>query len=67
MQYSNFNTIGKSISKLEEDLGFKLFERSDTSLSLTAAGNAMYEFFTKTTREYAALTDDIRAFLKRIN
>lgn len=65
MLYVSQPAISKSISKLEEDLGFKLFERSDTSLSLTAAGNAMYEFFTKTTREYAALTDDIRALAKQ--
>ena len=61
MLYVSQPAISKSVSKLEEDLGFKLFERSDTSLSLTAAGNAMYEFFTKTTQEYTALTDDIRA------
>ena len=64
MLYVSQPAISKSVSKLEEDLGFKLFERSDTSLSLTSAGNAMYEFFSKVVREYHTLTDDIRATAK---
>ncbi|MBQ8830355.1 MAG: LysR family transcriptional regulator [Oscillospiraceae bacterium] len=64
MLYVSQPAISKSVSKLEEYLGFKLFERSETSLSLTPSGNSMYEFFTKTTREFNSLTDDIRAAAK---
>ena len=64
MLYVSQPAISKSISKLEEHFGFKLFERSDTSMTLTEAGNAMYEFFSRSTREYTTLTDDIRALAK---
>ena len=59
--YVSQPAISKSISKLEDELGFKLFERSDSILSLTSAGEAMYEFFTKASAEYTAITDNIRA------
>ena len=59
--YVSQPAISKSISKLEDELGFKLFERSDSTLSLTAAGEAMYQFFTKAAADYTAITDNIRA------
>ena len=64
MLYVSQPAISKSVSKLEDHLGFKLFERSDTAMSLTEAGAAMYEFFSRATREYTTLTDDIRTMAK---
>ena len=61
MLYVSQPAISKSVSKLEESLGFKLFERNDSALVLTAAGETMYDFFTKTSIEFQAITDDIRA------
>lgn len=62
--YVSQPAISKSVSKLEEHFGFKLFERSETALSLTPAGNAVYEFFTRSSNEYHTLIDDIRALTK---
>lgn len=59
MLYVSQPAISKSISKLEEHFGFKLFERTDNSLSLTIAGETMYKFFTRTTEEFNTVLEDV--------
>lgn len=56
--------ISKSISKLEEELGFELLERRAGSLRLTSAGSALYEFFKRSSEEYKALLADIHSKLE---
>lgn len=51
--------ISKSISALEKELGFALFSRQDNSITLTYAGNQLYEFFTRTKDEYRRLLKQI--------
>jgi DNA-binding transcriptional LysR family regulator len=62
--YISQPAISRSISKLEEELGFNLFERRDTALSLTVPGSQMYDFFVRTKSEFNALVSDIRSQLK---
>lgn len=52
--------ISKSISKMEDELGFLLLERRAGSLRLTSAGSVLYQFFKKSTDEYRALLSDIQ-------
>ena len=59
--YVSQPAISKSISKLEEHLGFKLFERNENTLTLTSAGTKMYEFFSNASEEYRTITDDLRS------
>lgn len=61
--YVSQPAISKSISKLENELGFMLFERSDSGLSFTFAGKRMYDFFSHCAIEYNALTQDIYSLL----
>lgn len=44
--------ISKSISKLEDELGFELLERKGGSLQLTSAGKTLYDFFVKSESDY---------------
>ena len=57
--YISQPAISKSVSTLEEELGFKLFERRDNILHLTEAGKLMSEFFIKSSNEFHELIDSI--------
>ena len=61
--YISQPAISKSISTLEDELGFSLFYRKDNVLSLTAEGKLMYEFFVRTIDEFDMLLENIRASL----
>ncbi|MBR6521489.1 MAG: LysR family transcriptional regulator [Oscillospiraceae bacterium] len=56
--------ISKSISKLEEELGFVLLERRSGSLRLTPAGSALYDFLKKSSEEYTQLLANIHSNLE---
>jgi len=53
--------ISKSISKMEDELGFLLLERRAGALRLTTEGNALYEFFKRSSEEYNALLANIQS------
>ncbi len=55
--------ISKSISKMEEELGFTLLERKVGSLQPTAAGNLMYHFLKSARSNYHNLLSHIQASL----
>ncbi len=57
--YISQPAISKSISTLEEELGFRLFDRKDNVLSLTGAGKLMFEFFVRVIDEYNMLIENI--------
>lgn len=53
--YISQPAISKSISMLEEELDMRLFERGNNIVTLTPAGNLLYEYFTKCENEYRLL------------
>jgi len=55
--------ISKSISKLEEELGFSLLERKVGSLQPTAAGNLVYHFLKSARSNYHNLLSHIHSSL----
>ncbi len=55
--------ISKSISKMEEELGFDLLERKIGALQPTPAGNMLYNFFKTTLGNYHDLIAEIQASL----
>ncbi|MBR4953815.1 MAG: LysR family transcriptional regulator [Oscillospiraceae bacterium] len=55
--------ISKSISKLEEELGFPLLERKVGALHPTPAGNMMYHFLKKTKDSFVSLLNEIQSSL----
>ena len=57
--YISQPAISKSLSKLEDELGFPLLERVGGVLQPTDAGQMLYEFFTRVENDYAALISDI--------
>ena len=58
--YISQPAISKSLSKLEEELGFPLLERIGGVLQPTEAGKRLYEFFTRAENEYLELINSIR-------
>lgn len=56
--------ISKSISKMEDELGFLLLDRKVGALRPTAAGKLMYQFFTQSEAEYRRLVGDIQSTVK---
>lgn len=58
--YVSQPAISKSISKLEEELGFPLLERLSGVLQPTEAGKLLYDFFSRMESEYLILTKEIQ-------
>ena len=52
--------ISKSISKMEEELGFTLLERKVGSLRPTRAGNMLYHYLKRAKEEYENLIQEIQ-------
>lgn len=52
--------VSHSIASLEQELGLQLFERSTRSVRLTAEGQKLYSFFSRTELEYELLLEDLR-------
>jgi DNA-binding transcriptional LysR family regulator len=57
--YISQPAISRNISKLEEELGFKLFDRSGAELSVTEAGKLMYNFLKSVQKEYNDTLEEI--------
>jgi DNA-binding transcriptional LysR family regulator len=55
--YMSQQAVSQHISRLEEDLGFPLFIRTRRCVSLTKGGKQMYEFWSKTFREFSLLRE----------
>ena len=62
--YVSQPAISKSISKMEDELGFLLLDRKVGALRPTAAGKLMYQFFTQSEAEYRRLVGDIQSTVK---
>ncbi len=59
--------ISKSISKMEEELGFDLLERKIGALQPTAAGRALYHFFKTSLENYNELIAEIHSSLSKLS
>ena len=59
--YISQPAISQSISKLEDELGFRLFRRSGSSLLITEGGRRFHTFIENTRREY----EDMLAHMKQ--
>jgi len=57
--YVSQPAISKSISHLEEELGYKLFERENNILTLTRAGELFRDFVEKSRTEYQTFLDQL--------
>lgn len=55
--------ISKSIAKLEDELGFSLFDRQHGTLRPTAAGRKLYQYFQKSQNEFHTLLNEIQTSL----
>lgn len=53
--YISQPVLSRKIVALEDELGFPLFIRTTRSIKLTPAGEALYDFFAKTSLEYEQL------------
>ena len=58
--YTSQPAISKNISKLEEELGCRLFERSGSSLTVTEAGWLLNDFLEMSEREFQRTLEEIR-------
>ena len=58
--YTSQPAISKNISKLEEELGCRLFQRSGSSLTVTEAGWILNEYLEMTEREFQKIQEEIR-------
>ena len=58
--YTSQPAISKNISKLEEELGCRLFERSGSSLTVTEAGWLLNDYLELTDREFQKTLEEIR-------
>ncbi len=58
--YTSQPAISKNISKLEEELGCRLFQRSGSSLRVTEAGWILNDYLETLDREYRRMQEGIR-------
>lgn len=63
--YISQPAVSKSISMLEEELGFKLLRTVNRQPELTDAGKLYYDFLRKVTDEYGVLMEDIRHIIEK--
>lgn len=56
--------VSKSISKLEDELGFELLERKGGGLQVTSAGKMLYDFFLKSETDYNNIIGEINHMIK---
>lgn len=59
--------VSKSISKMEEELGFDLLERKNGSLQTTPAGSTLYHFLKTTLENYNDLISEIHTSLSKLS
>jgi DNA-binding transcriptional LysR family regulator len=52
--------VSQNVSRLEEHLGFPLFERSTRSVQLTAAGQELYAFFRDASGQFLSLVSHLQ-------
>lgn len=52
-------SISKSIAALEKELGFSLFTRHGSNITLTYAGTRLFDFFSRNQKEYQEIIKDI--------
>ena len=57
--YISQPVLSRRISKLEQELGVKLFNRTSRGLELTDEGKMFEEFFLRTTKEFNALIEKV--------
>lgn len=65
--YVSQPAISKNISRLEEELGFSLFDSRSVPLTVTEAGHRLYSFWKSTGEAQSALLDELRASSSRSN
>lgn len=59
--------VSKHIAKMEENIGFKLFNRSYHSVTLTPAGENFYQFFCKMEKDYREVIEITRNYYNTLN
>ncbi|MCQ2552983.1 MAG: LysR family transcriptional regulator [Clostridia bacterium] len=52
--------LSRSISSLEEDLGVKLFERTNNNLALTPGGERLYKFFDEQSKAFSSVVNNAK-------
>ena len=60
--YMTQQSVSKYIAKLEEDLGFKLFNRTHHYTVLTKAGENYYKFFSEMDEKFGDVTEQTRRY-----
>ena len=60
--YMTQQSVSKYIAKLEEDLGFKLFNRTHHYTVLTRAGENYYRFFSEFDEKFGDVTEQTRRY-----
>ena len=57
--YISQPVLSRRISKLEQEIGVKLFNRTSRGLELTDEGKMFEEFFLRTTKDFSALIEKV--------
>lgn len=57
--YVSQPAISKSISNLEKEIGYALFERENNVLTLTRAGELFQEFLSRSKKDYSSFLDQL--------
>ena len=60
--YMTQQSVSKYIAKLEEDLGFRLFNRTHHSVSLTRAGEIFHRAFSLSASAFSAAAEEARRY-----
>jgi DNA-binding transcriptional LysR family regulator len=66
LMYMTQQSVSKYIAKFEEDVGFKLFNRTHHYVRLTRAGEDFFELFSRFGREYEALSGEMLAYYSAV-
>lgn len=62
--YMSQQSVSKHIAKLEEDLGFQLFQRTHHYVVLTQAGDNFYNMFRNIQREFDQVMEETRGYYR---